>query len=114
MTAGSVTGGALQPQRPRAGPFSVQHRPDPPLGGSGARPAKVLDRLEWPCKGPAPSALGMEPTQVSSGPNVSVTLNDPGDSGQLGQTHGAAGVELLGGDAQLSPQAQLSTVGEAG
>ena len=33
---------------------------------------------------------------------------------QLGQAHGAAGVQLLGGDAHFAPQAELAPVGETG
>jgi hypothetical protein len=33
---------------------------------------------------------------------------------QLAQAHGAAGVELVGGDADLGAEAELAAVGEAG
>ena len=35
-------------------------------------------------------------------------------SGQLPQTHGAPGVELLGGDAHFAAQAELTAIGEPG
>jgi hypothetical protein len=35
-------------------------------------------------------------------------------AGEFAETHGAAGVELVGGDADLGAEAELATVGEAG
>ena len=48
------------------------------------------------------------------GPDLALALHDPLGGGQLGQAHGAAGVQLLGGNAHLGAQAQLAAVGEAG
>ena len=35
-------------------------------------------------------------------------------AGEFAEAHGAAGVELVGGDADLGAEAELATVGEAG
>src|SRR5699024_11914346 len=46
--------------------------------------------------------------------DLAVAPDDVLVGAQLGQAHGAAGVQLLGGDAHLAPQAELAPVGEAG
>jgi len=46
--------------------------------------------------------------------DLAVAGDDVFVAGQLLQAHGAAGVELLGGDAHLTAQAELPAVGEAG
>ena len=42
------------------------------------------------------------------------SMDDVFVGGQLLQPHGAAGVQLLGGDAHLAAEAELAAVGEAG
>src|SRR5690349_3979352 len=44
--------------------------------------------------------------------DLAFALDDPLRGGELGQAHGAAGVELLRGDAHLGTQAQLPAVGK--
>src|SRR5699024_11931758 len=46
--------------------------------------------------------------------DLAVAPDDVFVGAQLGQAHGAAGVQLLGGDAHFAPQAELAPVGEAG
>src|SRR5699024_5001485 len=47
-------------------------------------------------------------------PGLSVAVDDVFAGGQLFHTHGAAGVHLLGRDADLRAQTELAAVGEAG
>ena len=47
-------------------------------------------------------------------PHLTAAVDDELGAGQLAQTHGAAGVELLGSDADLRALAELAAVGEAG
>ena len=49
-----------------------------------------------------------------SDPDLTVALDDPLGRRQLGQGHRAAGVQLLGRDADLGAEAELAAVGEAG
>ena len=46
--------------------------------------------------------------------DMSVAGDDVLVGGQLLQTHGASGVELLGGDAHLAAQTELAAVGKPG
>src|ERR1043165_8171329 len=45
--------------------------------------------------------------------DVPITGDDVLGGGHLGQPHRAAGVQLLGGDADLGPEAELTAIGEA-
>ena len=45
---------------------------------------------------------------------LSITVDDIFVAAQLGQAHGAAGMQLLGADAHFAPQAKLSAIGKAG
>src|SRR3954463_2387623 len=47
-----------------------------------------------------------------SGTDVSVAGDDPLVGGEVGGAHGAAGVELVGGDAEFGAQAVFTAVGE--
>src|SRR6478609_3617947 len=51
---------------------------------------------------------------MRSGPDLPGAPREPLRAGQLGQPHGAAGVQLLGRDADLGAEAELPAVGEAG
>ena len=46
-------------------------------------------------------------------PHLTVSIDDKLGGGQVLQSHGAEGVQLGGGDADLGPQAKLVAVGEA-
>src|SRR5699024_9400283 len=54
------------------------------------------------------------PMGVVSRADVPLPDHEPLRGGDLGEPHGAAGVELLGGDADLGAEAELAAVGEAG
>ena len=47
-------------------------------------------------------------------PNMALACDDVLVGGQLTQSHGTASVELLGGDAHFTAQAELAAVGEPG
>ena len=51
---------------------------------------------------------------VENSAHLTVAMHDEFVAAQLGQAHGAAGVELLGGNTHLTAQAELTAVGEAG
>ena len=45
---------------------------------------------------------------------LSIAVDDIFVAAQLGQSHGAAGVELLGGNAHFAPKAKLAAIRKAG
>ena len=51
---------------------------------------------------------------VKRSPDLTVAADDVLVAAQLAEAHGAAGVELLGGDAHLAAEAELAAIGEAG
>ena len=46
-------------------------------------------------------------------PHLAVAVDEVLVGGEGGETHGASGVKLLGGDADLGAKSELATVGEA-
>src|SRR5699024_6694158 len=61
------------------------------------------------------STRGPGGVRVTRSPSdVALPDDDPLAGGHLRQPHGPAGMELLGGDADLGPEAELGAVGEAG
>src|SRR4051794_20363630 len=53
-------------------------------------------------------------TCVESAPGLAGAADDVLGGGELAEAHGAAGVELLGADADLGAEAELFAVDEAG
>jgi len=51
--------------------------------------------------------------KTSSSPHLALAEYYPFVGGELFEAHGAAGVELLGGDAYLRPQAELPPIGKS-
>jgi hypothetical protein len=52
--------------------------------------------------------------RAGSAADVAVAAHDVLGGGELAEAHGAAGVQLLGADADLRPEAELLAVDEAG
>src|SRR5438094_682045 len=75
---------------PVAAPTRVQHAP------SRAKAQRAIN-----------AAAGSSPSPA----DVAVADDDPLVGGQVGRTHGAAGVELVGADADLRPEPVLAAVG---
>ena len=75
---------------------------EPEHPGTGRRPVGVA----------AGATAGV--AAPGSPPHLPVAVDDVLHARELAQPHGAAGVELLGGDADLGAEAELGAVDEAG
>ncbi len=90
VTASRRPAAPRQPRWPRRGHGRNAAADSPP-----PRPTALCPALSGPSNPRRPSPR-------RSGPHMAVPLDDPLRRGQGGQSHGAAGVQLLGGDAQAS------------